>query len=59
MNYEKLHTSFIYLTIMSIIQFLTGWFLLHHLLITILSAFAFLLCLGGLIYTNNKLDSRK
>ncbi len=59
MNYEKLHTSFICLIIMTIIQFLTGCFLLHHLLITILSILAFLLCLGGLIYTNKKLESKK
>ena len=54
MNYGKLQLSFILLLIMTILQFLVAAFVLHHLIITILSITAALLCISGLVFVNYK-----
>lgn len=50
MNYSKLKLSFFLLLIMSVLQFLTSLFILHHMLLTLLSVGAIVLCLLGLAY---------
>lgn len=54
MNYSKLRLSFLLLLIMTIIQFLTSLLVLHHLVLTLVSITAIVLCLLGFIYINNK-----
>lgn len=54
MDLGKLKTSFIFLLLMCIIQFLTGLIILHNTLITILSIIAMFLCLSGLFYVHKK-----
>lgn len=54
MNYGKLQLSFICLLVMSVIQFVTSFLVLHNILITLLSIIAILLCIGGLAYVNYK-----
>lgn len=54
MNYSKLNLSFLLLLLMTGIQFTVGLFILHNLVITLLSAIAAVLCLLGLIYTYKK-----
>lgn len=59
MDYSKLYSSFAHLLLMTIIQLLVSCFLLHHLLITILSLIACILCLVGLLYTSRKVTPKK
>lgn len=54
MDYSKLQLSFVFLLIMCIIQLLTGIFIVHSLLICILSILAIGICIIGLIYTGTK-----
>lgn len=54
MDYSKLKTSFVFLLLMCIIQLLTGLFIIHNTLITILSIGAIILCLSGLLYVEKK-----
>ncbi len=56
MNYGKLQLSFILLLIMVILQFLVATLVLHHMLITILSVIAALLCIVGLIFVQRKMQ---
>lgn len=55
MNYGKLQLSFILLLIMTILQFLVAVLVLHHMLITILSIIAAILCIIGLIFIQHKM----
>ena len=55
MNYGKLQLSFILLLIMTILQFLVAVLVLHHMLITILSIIAAMLCIIGLIFIQHKM----
>lgn len=59
MDYSKLQTSFLLLLVMTIIQFLVAVFILHHLIISLLSIGAMLLCIGGLIYTNKQSNKKE
>lgn len=51
MNYGKLQLSFILLLTMTTILTLTCYFIVKHILLTITSFIALLLCILGLIYT--------
>lgn len=59
MNYSKLQTSFLLLLLMTIIQFLVAAFILHHLIISLLSIGAMLLCTVCLIYTNKQINKKE
>ncbi|MDF2612926.1 MAG: hypothetical protein K0S71_712 [Clostridia bacterium] len=54
MDYSKLKLSFLLLLIMTVLQFTVSLFVLHSLIITLLSAAAILMCLSGLIYVDKK-----
>ncbi|MGL4346442.1 MAG: hypothetical protein ACRCTE_14680 [Cellulosilyticaceae bacterium] len=54
MNYSKLELSFICLFIMTLIQLLVSLFIVHHLILIILSFIAMLLCGLGLWYVNKR-----
>lgn len=51
MNYGKLQLSFTLLLAMTTILSLTCFFLVKHIILTITSIIAMLLCILGLIYT--------
>lgn len=55
MNYGKLQLSFILLLIMTVLQFLVAALVLHHILITILSVIAAILCIVGLVFVQHKM----
>lgn len=54
MDYSKLKLSFVFLIIMCFIQLLTGLFIIHNTLISILSVIALILCIGSLYYIGSK-----
>lgn len=54
MNYNKLELSFILLLIMTVIQLLTGLFVIKKLWLICFSLIAIALCIWGLIYTIRK-----
>ena len=51
MNYGKLQFSFILLLVMTIILSLTCLFVIKHLLFTLTSLVAMVICIVGLIYS--------
>lgn len=51
MNYGKLQLSFILLLVMTIILSLTCLFIMRHLILTLTSLIAMVLCIIGLIYS--------
>lgn len=55
MNYGKLQLSFILLLVMVTLQFLVAAFVLHHLLISILSIIAAMFCILGLLFVYQKM----
>ena len=59
MDYSKLKTSFLLLLMMTIIQFLVAAFILHHMIISLLSIGAMLLCIGGLFYTDKQINKKE
>lgn len=59
MDYSKLKTSFLLLLLMTAIQLLVAVFLLHHVIISLLSVGAMLLCIGGLLYTSKQANKKE
>lgn len=59
MDYSKLKSSFLILLAMTLLQLLVSLFILHHTLITILSAVAMILCIIGYIYISKQDNGKK